>query len=418
MGGMGGMGGGLFGFGGGVKDDDGLLMRDDKLAALGKAIRLVEADVKKSEEDEAKTWATTTKPKLEKVAIGRGMFIFYTVISRPPSLFSSDGPQQIAELEKKCAALRNRIDVEGPRKGLEHVATLEDELRPLNESLEGAKKALLLPHSAVVLGQGGVYAGFDDLWLEQASGQLAVALVPHKDAPRIQVTLSDSSSSTDTSGGEGGTKGNTAKGGNGESGGLTVRLKAEGFKLVGEKGTHVPKIALANINVTAVVRVAITLVFHPRTKKWSSSAQQFQVQLLSFKGPVGLGRTIVGTILSLVVPMIREKLVDAVPHEIGFIVKVTKLFNSPPRGCLSSSVFSPSSLVHDPYSPSLVLRARSCRRRCVSAGSSVSPASRTWPTSARRCTRPTRPRPRASAWGPVKAPCSTGSRCDLSVIEN
>jgi hypothetical protein len=140
MGGMGGMGGGLFGFGGGVKDDDGLLMRDDKLAALGKAIRLVEADVKKSEEDDAKTWATTTKPKLEKVAIGRGMFVFYAAISRPLSLFSSGGPQQIAELEKKCAALRNRIDVEGPRKGLEHVATLEDELRPLNESLEGAKK--------------------------------------------------------------------------------------------------------------------------------------------------------------------------------------------------------------------------------------------------------------------------------------
>jgi hypothetical protein len=292
-------------------------------------------------------------------------------------------------LEKKCAALRNRIDVEGPRKGLEHVAALEDELRPLKESLEGAKKALLLPHSAVVLGQGGVYAGFDDLWLEQASGQLAVALVPHKDAPRIQVTLSDSSSSTDH-GGEGGAKGNTAKGGSGESGGLTVRLKAEGFKLVGEKGMHVPKIALTNINVTAVVRVAITLVFHPRTQKWSSSAQQFQVQLLSFKGPVGLGRTIVGTILSLVVPMIREKLVDAVPHEIGFIVKVTlccahnrirprgclpfrvvtlprvvfpplfmapvlcqgdataKLFCSPPRGWPSSLLYAPCSLVYEP----------------------------------------------------------------------
>ena len=35
-------------------------------------------------------------------------------------------------------------------------------------------------------------------------------------------------------------------------------------------------------------------------------------------GPVGLGRTIVGSILSLVVPMIRQKLIDTVPHEVNY----------------------------------------------------------------------------------------------------
>lgn len=174
-----------------------------------------------------------------------------------------------------------------------------------------------------------VYAGLDDLWLERASGQLVVDLVPHKDSPRIDITLSNSSSATDSGSGSGANTGTGAgaaagsgTGGAGaDGGGLTVRLKAEGFRLVGDKGLRVPPIRLASVSVTAVVRVGISLVFNARTKKWSSSAKQFRVELLSFKGPVGLGRTIVGSILSLVVPMLRQKLVDVLPHEFGSIVK-------------------------------------------------------------------------------------------------
>ena len=47
---------------------------------------------------------------------------------------------------------------------------------------------------------------------------------------------------------------------------------------------NVPRIKLASINVTAVLRVAITLVFNTHTKKWTSTAKQFRVELLSFKG--------------------------------------------------------------------------------------------------------------------------------------
>ena len=162
-----------------------------------------------------------------------------------------------------------------------------------------------------------MYAGLDDLWLERASGQLVVNVVPHRDSPRLDIALSNSSSP-----GEGSGKGpGTGSGSGADAGGLTVRLKAEGFRLVGDKGMRVPKIKLASVSVTAVVRVGVSLVFNSRTKKWASSAQQFKVELLSFKGPVGLGRTIVGSILSLVVPMLRQKLVDALPHEMGLIVK-------------------------------------------------------------------------------------------------
>ena len=99
--------------------------------------------------------------------------------------------------------------------------------------------------SAIVLGQQGVYAGLDDLWLERASGQLIVNCIPHqgKDPPRIQLLLSNShdvSASNNTSqtgsagtGNKGG-GGGEGKAGDGDAGGLTVRIKAEGFRLAGE----------------------------------------------------------------------------------------------------------------------------------------------------------------------------------------
>jgi len=68
------------------------------------------------------------------------------------------------------------------------VARLEEELRPLTEQLETAKKQLYFPTSALVLGQQGVYAGLDDLWLERASGQLIINCIPHKDVPHLPLS--------------------------------------------------------------------------------------------------------------------------------------------------------------------------------------------------------------------------------------
>ena len=41
---------------------------------------------------------------------------------------------------------------------------------------------------------------------------------------------------------------------------------------------------------------------------------------------MGLGRTIVGSILSLVVPMIRQKLIDTVPHEVTSLYPTLSLY--------------------------------------------------------------------------------------------
>lgn len=126
----GGGGGGFFGFGlgSGTKDVDGLLMQDEGLVSLGRQIRAIEGEMKRDGDEKTKAWAATTKPRLER---------------------------EVAEGERKCAALRNRIDCEA-RKGLEHMASLEEQLRPLADRLEAAKKALYLPTSNIVLGQGGV----------------------------------------------------------------------------------------------------------------------------------------------------------------------------------------------------------------------------------------------------------------------
>ena len=126
----GGGGGSFFGFGlgSGTKDVDGLLMQDEGLVSLGRQIRAIEGEIKRDGDEKAKAWAATTKPRLEK---------------------------EVGEWERKCAALRNRIDCEA-RKGLEHIASLEEELRPVADRLEAAKKALYFPTSNIVLGQGGV----------------------------------------------------------------------------------------------------------------------------------------------------------------------------------------------------------------------------------------------------------------------
>ncbi len=56
--------------------------------------------------------------------------------------------------------------------GLEFVSKLEEELKIVNEKIECLKKEYFFPTSGLVLGQGGVYCGLDDLWLEQAAGYL------------------------------------------------------------------------------------------------------------------------------------------------------------------------------------------------------------------------------------------------------
>ena len=114
---------------------------------------------------------------------------------------------------------------------------------------------------------------------------MIINCIPHKDKepPRITLLLSNSQDTTQSGSSTGGSTG-AGDANKDKTGGLTVRIKAEGFRLAGDKGMNVPRIKLASINVTAVLRVAVTMVFNTHTKKWFSTAKQFRVELLSFKG--------------------------------------------------------------------------------------------------------------------------------------
>jgi len=54
---------------------------------------------------------------------------------------------------------------------------------------------------------------------------------------------------------------------------------------------------------------------------WKLPGKDFQVKLLDFKGPFGITRTLGNTILTLVRPLIRRAIMDALPVELGLILR-------------------------------------------------------------------------------------------------
>ena len=99
-----------------------------------------------------------------------------------------------------------------------------------------------------------------------------------------------------------------------------MRLKIGGFKLKGDRGKGVPRIFLDSVKVTVTLRVTIMLTYHVKSKQWVSSAQNFKVEMIKFKGPFGLSRSVVAGVLSIVVPMLRNQLMAALPPELGMFI--------------------------------------------------------------------------------------------------
>jgi hypothetical protein len=54
---------------------------------------------------------------------------------------------------------------------------------------------------------------------------------------------------------------------------------------------------------------------------WKIQGKDFQVKLLDFKGPFGITRTLGNTILTLVRPLIRRAIMDALPVELGLVLR-------------------------------------------------------------------------------------------------
>jgi len=249
-------------------------LHDSGLVAIGKQISLIEAFCKKDEEHAEQEWKKTEKPQLE---------------------------SQIKELEKSCANLNSRIEKE-IHAGLEHINMLERDVKAHQEVLETVKKRYYFPNSSIVVGQGGVYAGLDDIWLEHASGHFEVELVPCKDRPQIKVIL---------------TSGNISDG----EKGVSIRLKAEGFKLAGDKGKGIPKLSMSSIKLTLVLVANILIDYDHKLSKWVTSSKNFSIKIISFKGPYGTSKSIMGAILSVITPTLRTQILKNLPHELGQLLR-------------------------------------------------------------------------------------------------
>lgn len=258
------------------------IKNNQNLLNLGKQIFSIEMTCKKDEENSIKKWNREQKPLLMK---------------------------EIKEYEIECKRLKALIDKEID-KGLDHISSYETELNDKEHLMEAVKRKYHLPRSDIVLGNGGVYVGLDDLWIENISGLFQFEMIPYSrnnsnskynEFPCIKIVLSGSDP---------------------VNSGVSIRLKVQGFKIAGDKGKRIPQITMEEIKVTMVVNVVIIAHYNTSKNKWEiSSSENFKIQILSFKGPFGISRNFVRTILSLVIPMIRRAILDSLPKELGQLIK-------------------------------------------------------------------------------------------------
>ena len=136
-----------------------------------------------------------------------------------------------------------------------------------------------------------MFAGLDDLWLENASGCFSLEMIPssqkHENQPMITIILSGTKNTKNSNKNENSISKNSSnnnssnnlfqdekneknenlKNENIDDAGVSVRLKAEGFRLAGDKGKRIPKLKLESVSVTVSLRVSISLQFDLKTNK-------------------------------------------------------------------------------------------------------------------------------------------------------
>ena len=131
------------------------------------------------------------------------------------------------------------------------------------------------------LGNGGVYLALSDFWLDYASGSFYMELGKDRalNAPCIKLRLAG-----------GKEKEPAADGAEAKETGVQTKIKLEGFKLAGDKGKGVPKLAFDVINITVAFSLSMRLHYDMKAAKWCLPRSDMQLKILSFKGPYGLNR--------------------------------------------------------------------------------------------------------------------------------
>lgn len=282
--------------------DETLKIKDDMLLALGKEIKQTEEELERRISEDEADWAQLQRPMYQ---------------------------HQISTIQAQMTALetqiKNNYEADASLRYEEHGATddLTVEYKACQDVLEDTKRRVLFPNSKHVLGGDGVYFAFDDFWIEFASGSFDVKLVPGE-SPNIIIR----GAGKDDDPADPKTKS-----------GIKLRFKADRFRLAGDKGMGVPKLRFNELKLTLEVTVDVTLTFEERvglknnanasssssssseSGEWKLPGRDFQVKLLDLKAPFGITRTLGNTILTLVRPLIRRAIIDALPIEVGLILR-------------------------------------------------------------------------------------------------
>lgn len=257
----------------GVAQDSILRIKNDQeLSATARKIMTLEEECKKDEEIWLKEWTRNRKAILK---------------------------FDIKELEAHCTKFSKRVDKEA-HLGLEHVNMLESEINRTKVELEKKKREYFFPLNHLVVGDSGIYAGLDDIILDHMTGNFSLKINPSKESPSICILITGKDSI--------------------ESG-ISINLKVEGFQLKGDKGKGIPRLRLESIGLNIVLRIDITVNFNVKKNTWETSPEKFRVQILSFKGPLGTSKLLVGATLKLLTPIIRYQILNALPHELGDLIK-------------------------------------------------------------------------------------------------
>jgi hypothetical protein len=211
----------------------------------------------------------------------------------------------VKDLELRINALKKRIKSEFSI-GEAHIKSLEAEMDGFAATLDQTKCKLYFPCSIFAVGSAGVYCAFDDVWLEQLSGGFNVQLFPSatENTAQIVCLLHGAGVIQDTT-----------------DSGLSMHLLIDNFKLRGDTGKGVPPLTFERLEIAVTVAVTIILTFNEDTKSWSSPSDQFKVNIISFKGPFGINRSVVSTVLTVAIPIVKHLLLKNIPEEIGMLLR-------------------------------------------------------------------------------------------------
>jgi hypothetical protein len=81
----------------------------------------------------------------------------------------------------------------------------------------------------------------------------------------------------------------------------------------------VPSLSIDTVQIDLTFIATIELSFNSEKKKWlfeSSSDENFEIKIIDFDGPFGLG-SVASMMLTLVTPLMKTELIKMLPVELG-----------------------------------------------------------------------------------------------------